>query len=431
MSIVRRRTAIALALLALVVVLAPGGVRPIVRADDPNVNDAIVEQQQMQAELARQRQQLADLRRQQADLTASLASLSTDLQRAGLELEAAVQQLDRVTTELDRSRRDLERYRTEIGNLEANLRQVAVEMDITRKELATREALLQDHLRVAYEQSQTSLLEVILSTESFGEASNQLSAMLTLSDEDKRLAEEIRATRERLAVRKQTLTDGRLTLTALRDSEKERAASLAEQQRQVDAARRQLTAYKKDLAALKAEQQAKYAMAIRTERRTQAVMEEERQELAGQRQLVERLKRQANRLDIAYRGRFAWPERGDFFVTQEFGWTNFDHHHTGIDMAYRNGCGGPIYAAGDGLVMADGRPNLAYGDTAIGVVIGHSQRLQTWYWHLSSEIVSVGQHVEVGDLIGYEGATGKATGCHLHFQVNLDDQPVNPRNYLP
>ncbi len=59
-----------------------------------------------------------------------------------------------------------------------------------------------------------------------------------------------------------------------------------------------------------------------------------------------------------------------------------------------------------GVVLADERPNLNYGDTAIGVVIGHSQRLQTWYWHLSREIVSVGQKVETGDLIGYEGATG-------------------------
>jgi murein DD-endopeptidase MepM/ murein hydrolase activator NlpD len=431
MSIVRRRTAIALALLALVMVLAPGGVRPIVRADDPDVNDAIAEQEQMQTELARQRQQLADLRRQQADLTASLANLSTDLKKAGLELAAAVRQLDRVTAALAASRDDLERYRREIKNLEANLEQVAVEMDVTREELAAREALLQDHLRVAYEQSQTSLLEVILSTESFGEASNQLTSMLTLSDEDRLLADEIRATRERLVVRQQTLTDGRETLTALRDAEKERTASLAQQQRQVDAARRELRAYQKELAALRAEQAAQYAKAVRTERHTKTLMEEERQELAGQRALVEKLKRQANRLDLAYRGRFAWPERGDFYVTQEFGWTTFDHNHTGIDMAYRNGCGGPIYAAGDGLVMADGRPNLAYKDTAIGVVIGHSQRLQTWYWHLSREIVSVGQQVEVGDLIGYEGATGIATGCHLHFQVNLDGEPVNPRNYLP
>jgi murein DD-endopeptidase MepM/ murein hydrolase activator NlpD len=170
---------------------------------------------------------------------------------------------------------------------------------------------------------------------------------------------------------------------------------------------------------------------VRNERHTRELIDEQHEELAGQRELVERLKRRADRLDIAYRGRFAWPERGDFYVTQEFGWTNFDHHHTGMDMAYHTGCGGPIYAAGSGTILADGRPNLAYGDTAIGVVIGHSQRLQTWYWHLAREVVSVGQEVETGDLIGYEGATGKATGCHLHFQIQLDEQPVEPRNYLP
>jgi murein DD-endopeptidase MepM/ murein hydrolase activator NlpD len=70
-------------------------------------------------------------------------------------------------------------------------------------------------------------------------------------------------------------------------------------------------------------------------------------------------------------------------------------------------------------------------DSATGVIIGHSQRLQSWYWHLQREIVSVGQQVHTGQLIGYEGATGIATGCHLHFQVNLDETPVNPRNYLP
>jgi murein DD-endopeptidase MepM/ murein hydrolase activator NlpD len=430
MSIVRRRTAVVLALLALVVVLAPGGVRPSANAGG-SVDDAITEQQQMEAELARQRQQLADLRRQQASLTVSLAALSTDLQQAGLELDKAVRQLDRVTAALDASRADLEAYRRQIKSLGRNLERVAVEMEITREELAAREVLLQDHLRAAYEQSQTSMLEVILSTESFGEASNQLSFMLTLSDEDRRLAEEIRETRERLEVRRRTLEDGHETLGALRDAEKERTAALADQQRQIDAARRQIRTYQRRLTELKAEQEAQYARAQRNERRTKVLIDQERQELAGQRQLVLRLKRQANRLDLAYRGRFAWPERGDFFVTQEFGNTSFDNNHTGMDMAYHTGCGGAIYAAGDGVVMADGRPNEKYGDTAIGVVIGHSQRLQTWYWHLSREVVSQGQEVEAGDLIGYEGATGFATGCHLHFQINLDDKPVNPRNYLP
>jgi len=430
MSTVRSRSLLTLALIALVVFMAPGGVRPTVRAGG-GVDDAINEQQRMEAELARQRQQLADLRRQQAALTASLAALTTDLNRTGLELAKAVRQLERVTTALQESREALESYRTQISHLADDLRQVAADLITTRRELIEREVLLQDHLRLAYEQSQTSMLEIILSTESFGEASNQLASMLTLSEEDRRLAEEIRETRERLAVRQQTLRDGQVTLTALRDAEKERTAALAVQQSQVDAARRTLRTYQRRLEELKAEQEAQYRKSVHNEHRTHELISEEREELAGQRELVARLKRQANRLDIAYRGRFAWPERGDFYVTQEFGWTNFDHNHTGIDMAYHNGCGGPIYAAGSGTVLADGRPNINYGDTAIGVVIGHSQRLQTWYWHLSRELVNVGQKVETGDLIGYEGATGKATGCHLHFQVNLDDAPVNPRNYLP
>lgn len=430
MSTVRRRNLLTLALIALVVVIAPGSARPVVRAGD-GVNDAISEQQQMEAELARQRQQLADLRRQQADLTASLAALTTDLQRTGLELDKAVRQLERVTASLEESRAALERYRGQIEHLAENLRRVAAELVTTRKELAQREVLLQDHLRLAYEQSQTSMLEVLLSTDSFGEASNQLASMLTLSDEDRRLAQGIRDTRARLAVRQQTLRDGQVTLTALRDAEKERTQALGVQQREVDAARETLRTYQRRLEELRRQQEAQYAQSVRNEGRTKVLIDAEREELAGQRQLVARLKRQADRLDIAYRGRFAWPEKGDFYVTQEFGWTTFDHHHTGIDMAYRSGCGGPIYAAGSGTVLADERPNIAYGDTAIGVVIGHSQRLQSWYWHLSREIVSVGQKVETGDLIGYEGATGRATGCHLHFQVNLDDVPVNPRNYLP
>ena len=416
-------------LVALVLALAPGGVRPPALADW-SVNDAIAEQQQMDAELARQRQQLADLRRQQAELTASLNQLSTNLHNAGLELSAAKRQLREVSAKLEASRRDLESYREQIRDLESNLEEVAAELVTTREELSQREALLQDHLRAAYEQSQTSLLEVILSTESFGEASNQLASMLTLSDEDRRLADEIRDTRERLAVRQQTLADGRETLTALRDAEEQRADSLAQQQRQVAAARRRLEAYQHQLSQLRRQQAEQYAKSVRNEKRTRALMDQEREELAGQKKLVERLKERAERLDIAYRGRFAWPEKGDFLVTQEFGRTSFDPNHTGIDMAYRTGCGGPIYAAGDGVVLADGHPNMPY-DSAIGVIIGHSQRLQSWYWHLSREIVSVGQKVRTGQLIGYEGATGIATGCHLHFQVNLDETPVNPRNYLP
>jgi murein DD-endopeptidase MepM/ murein hydrolase activator NlpD len=433
MSIVRRRAIpLTLVLLMALAALATAGAGQPVRADDPHVNDAIVQQQRMEAELARQRAQLAALRREQASLTASLAKLATDLESVGLELESAKRQLELVTAALEKSRTELTRYRIQISNLEDDLREVAADIQATRLELIGREALLQDHLRAAYEQSQTSILEVLLSTESFSEASSRLGYMLTLSDEDRRLAEEIRDTRERLKVRRQTLKDGRKTLADLEAAAAERTAALDEQQRQVDAARQKLEAFQLRLQELQVAQQSQLAAAARGEVRTRELIAAEEQALAGQQALVARLKEEANKLDIAYRGRFEWPERGDFMVTQEYGSTSFNPNHTGIDLSYHTPrCGGPIYAAADGTVLADGRPNLAYGDSAIGVVIGHSQRLQTWYWHLSNEVVSPGQQVATGDVIGYEGATGLATGCHLHFQVMFDDKPADPRDYLP
>jgi murein DD-endopeptidase MepM/ murein hydrolase activator NlpD len=432
MSTVRRRAVAMLVALLAVATLAAGTSPRVARADDPNVNAAVAQQRQIESQLAQQRQQLQDLRRQQADLTDSLAQLASDLDAVGLQVANARAEFDRLSTQLQQARSDLRQYELQIDHLAANLVALSQEIDSARTELVGREALLQDHLRAAYQQSQTSILEVLLSTESFGEASSQLSYQLSLSDEDIALATEIRDARDRLQVRQQTLREGAASLADLRTYQSQRVAALDEQQKALDAARKVLAAKEKQLKDMQAQQELQLADAHQQQLATEAAMQEAQAELAGQEQLVASLKEQANALDVAYHGRFAWPEVGDFVVTQEFGRTPFNPWHTGLDMSYVSPhCGGPIYAAADGVVLADGRPNLQYGDTAIGVVIGHSQRLQTWYWHMSQEIVDVGQQVHTGDLIGYEGATGIATGCHLHFQVMLDGVPQNPRLYLP
>jgi murein DD-endopeptidase MepM/ murein hydrolase activator NlpD len=403
----------------------------MVRATDPTVDGAISEQLQMQAELQRQRTQLAELQRQQLDLTASLISISSDLTTVGLEIEQAARDIEQAAQRLEQARAELQKYETEIATLEQTLVELASGIQDSKVELAAREALLQEHMRTAYEQSQTSVLEILLSTDSFTKASNELSSMLTLSEEDRRLADEIRDKRSRLEVRSETLSVGRETLTKLRDTAAARTDSLAEQQKELDAARAALEAKRAQLEQMRDAQEAQFATVSQGAEAQQQLIAAQEQQLAAQQSLVDKLKAAADQLDIAYRGRFEWPERGSFMVTQEFGPTIYNTFHTGLDMAYVNRCGGPIYAAGDGIVIADGRPNSKYGDFAIGVMIGHSQRLATLYWHLSREIVTVGQEVHVGDVIGYEGSTGFATGCHLHFEVDFDGAAVNPRNYLP
>jgi murein DD-endopeptidase MepM/ murein hydrolase activator NlpD len=98
--------------------------------------------------------------------------------------------------------------------------------------------------------------------------------------------------------------------------------------------------------------------------------------------------------------------------------------HTGIDFGAAEGT--PIHAAADGVVASAGVQG-GYGNATI---IDHGNSLATLYAHQSRMIVSTGQHVTRGQVIGYVGHTGYATGPHLHFEVRVNGTPVDPLPYL-
>jgi murein DD-endopeptidase MepM/ murein hydrolase activator NlpD len=98
--------------------------------------------------------------------------------------------------------------------------------------------------------------------------------------------------------------------------------------------------------------------------------------------------------------------------------------HNGIDFGASAGT--PIRAAADGVVVSAG-PLGGYGNAT---VIDHGNGLATMYAHQSQIIVSAGQHVSRGQVIGYVGSTGFSTGPHLHFEVRVQGTPVDPMQYL-
>lgn len=102
--------------------------------------------------------------------------------------------------------------------------------------------------------------------------------------------------------------------------------------------------------------------------------------------------------------------------------------HTGIDLIAHSGkCyGDPIRAAEDGVVSFAGDRG-GYGKL---VVISHSQRMETYYGHCSELLVEEDQTVKRGDVIGLIGTTGRVTGPHLHFEVQINGNDVNPKSYL-
>ncbi|QDM40977.1 M23 family metallopeptidase [Altererythrobacter sp. TH136] len=100
------------------------------------------------------------------------------------------------------------------------------------------------------------------------------------------------------------------------------------------------------------------------------------------------------------------------------------HAHKGIDLAAPTGT--PVYATADGKI---GRADW-FSSYGLYVAIDHGSNLQTRYAHMSRLAVAAGQHVRKGDIIGYVGSTGRSTGPHLHYEVRVAGQAVNPIPYM-
>jgi murein DD-endopeptidase MepM/ murein hydrolase activator NlpD len=441
--------------------------------------DAQSAQQSLAATLERQRADLAQLERRSADLDVQLDLARAELQAVTAEFERVSGLLAQVREQVTEIEARLAELHVQIAGLDDQL--IAVAADITRRTAALdeREALLEDHLRSAYERSQTSLLEILLSARSLDEATTQAGYLMAVSDQDALLADEIRSIRAELETRRATLKDGRRALADARAVARDEEEMLKARRDELTALEAQLATLRAAADAKRAEQEAALNASLAAEGDVEAKIADNeraaqaaadlaaqlRQQAAAQEAAIAEAKRRAAAeaearrraaeqaaqdqaaRDAAARANatsnygFRWPERS-FRVTQEWGPTGFyleppytyggtyyPHFHAGIDFA--NGCGTPIYSVGPGVVVASGQPLMPW-DSGFGVVVDHGGGIQTWYWHMQPRVVvGPGTIVTSESVIGYEGTTGMSTGCHVHFAVNHNGVWENPRNYLP
>lgn len=139
------------------------------------------------------------------------------------------------------------------------------------------------------------------------------------------------------------------------------------------------------------------------------------------------LKRKAEVIPVALReGDFIWPLYGRItsgFGLRRWGWRK--KFHKGTDIAAPVGT--KIICSRKGEVTFAGRKRK-YGKI---VIMKHGEKFETRYAHLQKILVKKGDTVAQGDLIGLVGKTGRATGYHLHFEIRINNYPVNPEDYLP
>jgi len=319
-------------------------------------------------------------------------STMSDIEAANLQIYATEQQLSILNLQLEDLQIQISSLTTRIADEEAAL--------------AKRQALFNDHLKMTYREGRVSSLEMLLSSSSFADFTKRVNYLATISSEDERLAQEIKANKENLKTQKAAL-DAKYNEVATVQ------AQVQDRKNQLDAQRASLQAMLDKIQGDKAEAEAQQAQHAAEA----AALESEIADLLKQRGDIPPY------TGPVFSGSLVWPVNG--YVSQPYsGW-----HHA-IDIAAPMYT--PIFAAASGTVISVGH----MADGCELVLISHGGGLVTSYAHVDDRIhppvVSAGDTVTAGEIIAFIGMTGVTTGPHLHFSVSVDggNSWVDPMLFL-
>lgn len=298
--------------------------------------------------------------------------------------------------------------KNEIGTTQLEIRQLEEGIASRQQAIATNEAGLGESIRHLNETEERPLAAQMLSSDS-------LSDIWQDADDTVTLQNAVKARIELLAAEKKQLTDAKAKREKKNKNLEEQKSKLVTQQGSLDATRKT----QNDLLAETKSQESTYQKILAEKKKQEASFESALSDLQSRLQKAVDL----SHVTPAGTGVLHSPLE-NFRVTQYFGNTPFaasgayaGKGHNGIDLAAQIGT--PIKAALTGVVLSTGNTDSTRGCYSFGkwIMIKHSNGLNTMYAHLSQIAVSPGQTVATGDIIGYSGETGYATGPHLHFGV--------------
>jgi murein DD-endopeptidase MepM/ murein hydrolase activator NlpD len=385
---------VALVLLAVLASVAPAGA------------DIVDRKQSVDARIGSLQDRVAQAQRREAALRAEIDAVSGQIR--GLE-----QQVGDVALRLAPLEHELELRELKLNRLNALFDVQTRRLAFLRAEYRIAIARFNRRLVAAYESDRPDTLSVLLSSRSFSELLDGLDYIRLVAQHDREIAADVKLSRDEVAAA--------LKRTKVARADMYRQAKIvAVRVHQVWLLRDQLVASKGRLVEAQSRRRADLASLSARERADAQEIDSLQQVSA---ELAERIRAAQSHSTVTRTGSgvLAWPVNAP--ITSPFGW-RWGRMHEGIDLGAAYGT--PIAAAAAGTVIYAGWLG-GYGNLT---VIDHGGGLSTAYGHQSNIGVSLGQHVEQGQIIGNVGSTGHSTGPHLHFEVRLNGQAVDPLGYL-
>ncbi|NPV79315.1 MAG: peptidoglycan DD-metalloendopeptidase family protein [Firmicutes bacterium] len=332
-------------------------------------------------------------------------------------------ELDRIEKELDKSEASLRKLDLQLDAVskdifaaERQLKLAEADLASKKRALSKRLSIFSSRLRALYMNGPLNYLELLIGTRSFTDLITRVDMISRCLEYDAKIYGEVRAEAESIKVQMAEIDQRRSALVEKRKNLQKIEARIAQEHKTLENQRRE---------------RARVLARIQGERKNYEQALDELEAMSNQlARVIKELQDQrarSGKVEIKWSGAFVMPVRGR--ISSDFG--NRMHpilhqarFHSGIDIAAPQGS--PVVAAADGTVIYSGWIS-GYGNT---VIIDHGGGLSTLYGHNSVLLASNGDWVKKGQLIARVGATGLATGPHVHFEVREEGVPVSPWKWL-
>ena len=363
------------------------------------------------------------------DLTNQLDSIQQQVNQQNAAKADAETVIGSVSEQLRQIEEQLRQATAELGTIKEQ--RVAVENDITlnerqlaeaQKRLEGRESVFYKRVRDIYINGRLSYLDVVIGSKDFSDFANRLEVLKRIIDSDITLINEIKKERADIEAHKQKLEADRAKLVELEKAALAKQAEIeqkkAERNVVLQKAQNDRATAMQAIEELNASSAQVSAMLKERQAAAAAAAAAAAQSSGGQ---------GASDNWVQGTGQLGWPVSGE--ITSPYGYRvhpiwGTTIYHSGIDIGVDEGT--PVHAADGGVVVWSGW----MGGYGYAVVIDHGNGLSTLYGHNSELAVDEGQSVAKGQVISYAGSTGNSTGPHVHFEVRVNGDPVDPMGYL-
>ncbi|MED1642796.1 peptidoglycan DD-metalloendopeptidase family protein [Brevibacillus agri] len=374
--------------------------------------------------------QLDDIRYQKSKKAQSMQSI--DVEIGGLNKQEKQLNQELMTIDLKRNEIQLkiDQLEKQIVNQKGQMLATQETLNEISLRLAERESLLRARVKAMYEQGNTTYLDLLLGSKSFGEFLIRLESIRFIVNQDNRIMEEYQEDKILLTQKEEEIRNSLASIESLIEESETYKVSLDQQYQKSVVIKAALKERQDELMEIKEEEELRLKELMAAESKKLAEMKKQSEKTTIMGSSASAPKRSAQNSNKVRQLSLPLPSNS-YRITSPFGlrkdpFTGKSSGHNGLDMAAPKGT--DIYAAEDGVVTIANYMS-GYGNA---IVIKHDDEISTLYAHIREGgiMVKSGQEVKRGQKIAEVGSTGRSTGNHLHFTVYKNEQAVDPNGYL-